>query len=154
MPTPKITELTHWDEVARRFRTIADLPWAAWLDSAAADSDERFDILVADPYVTLRTRGITTEIVTRAGAKSRSQRSPFELVREQLGDVTAPASGLPFAGGCVGYFGYDLKDRIEAVPDRSRDDLGTPVHELLAPLLERVVRDRLLNVDNQRVTLA
>ena len=96
MPTPRITELTHWDEVARRFRTIADLPWAAWLDSAAADSDERFDILVADPYVTLRTRGITTEIVTRAGAKSRSQRSPFELVREQLGDVTAPASGLPF----------------------------------------------------------
>ncbi len=126
MPTPKITELTHWDEVARRFRTFADLPWAAWLDSAAADSDERFDILVADPYVTLRTRGITTEIATRAGAKSRSQRSPFELVREQLGDVTAPASGLPFAGGAVGYFGYDLGRRLERIPSIATADIAMP----------------------------
>ena len=41
----------------------------AWLDSAAADSRDRFDILVADPYVTLRTRGATTRDRARATAR-------------------------------------------------------------------------------------
>jgi para-aminobenzoate synthetase component 1 len=126
LPTSRITELTHWDEVARRFRTLAELPWAAWLDSAAADSDERFDILVADPYVTLRTRGGTTEIATWGGATSHSQRSPFELVREQLGDATAQSSALPFAGGAVGYFGYDLGRRLERIPSIAMADIAMP----------------------------
>ena len=74
------------------FARLAGLPWAAWLDSAAADSHERFDILVADPYVTLRTRGATTEIARRGGAATQSRRSPFELVREQLGELDARGS--------------------------------------------------------------
>ena len=76
-----------------------------WLDSAAADERQRFDILVADPYVTLRTRGAVTEIAKRGAAARESQRPPFELVREQLGDLGAGAPGLPFSGGAVGYFG-------------------------------------------------
>ncbi len=74
--------------VAARFRTLADLPWPVWLDSAAqgVDSTGRFDILVADPYVTLRTRGTVTEIRARDGAASTSTRPPLELLREQLGE--------------------------------------------------------------------
>ncbi len=126
MSTPRITELAHWDEVARRFRTLAGLPWATWLDSAAASGADRFDVLVADPYVTLRTRGATTQIATRAAATKRSQRSPFELVREQLGDFAAGAPGLPFAGGAVGYFGYDLGRRLERIPSIAAADISMP----------------------------
>ena len=68
MATPRVTELTHWTSAARGFRTLARLPWAMWLDSAAADAEGRFDILVADPYVTLRTRGAVTEIASRGAA--------------------------------------------------------------------------------------
>jgi para-aminobenzoate synthetase component 1 len=126
LSTPRITELAHWDEVARRFRTLAGLPWATWLDSAAASGADRFDVLVADPYVTLRTRGATTQIATRAAATKRSQRSPFELVREQLGDFAAGAPGLPFAGGAVGYFGYDLGRRLERIPSIAAADISMP----------------------------
>jgi para-aminobenzoate synthetase component 1 len=126
LSTPRITELAHWDEVARRFRTLAALPWATWLDSAAANAGDRFDILVADPYATLRTRGVTTEVATRDGASKRSQRSPFELVREQLGDVVTGAPGLPFAGGAVGYFGYDLGRRLERIPSIAAADIAMP----------------------------
>ena len=104
MATPRVTELTHWESAARRFRTLASLPWAMWLDSAAADDAQRFDILVADPYVTLRTRGAVTEIAARGGPARESWRPPLELVREQLGDVAEGAPGLPFSGGAVGYF--------------------------------------------------
>jgi para-aminobenzoate synthetase component 1 len=126
LSTPRVTELAHWESVARRFRTLAGLPWAIWLDSAAADSRERFDVLVADPFVTLRTRGATTEIATRAGDSSRSQRVPFEIVREQLGGIAAGAPGLPFSGGAVGYFGYDLGRRLERIPSIAAADIAMP----------------------------
>ena len=126
MSTPRITELAHWGDVARRFRTLAGLPWAAWLDSAAADSRERFDILVADPYVTLRTRGATTEIVRRDGTTTRSQRPPLELLRAELGALAATPAGLPFGGGAVGYFGYDLGRRFEKIPALAAADIAMP----------------------------
>jgi len=97
-----------------------------WLDSAAADEHERFDILVADPYVTLRTRGAVTEIAARGAAARESQRPPFELVREQLGDPGVAAPGLPFSGGAVGYFGYDLGRRLERIPAIAAADIAMP----------------------------
>ena len=126
MSTPRITELKHSDDVARLFRTLAELPWPAWLDSAAADSRERFDILVADPCVTLRTRGDTTEVVVRGAAAVSSRRPPLELLREQLGAVVPAQAGLPFCGGAVGYFGYDLGRRFEQIPALAAADIAMP----------------------------
>jgi para-aminobenzoate synthetase component 1 len=124
--TPRIVELEHWDAVARRFRTLAREPWAAWLDSAAADSHDRFDVLVADPYVTLQTRGVTTQITRRGGTPRESRQSPFELLREQLGQASAGAPGLPFSGGAVGYFGYDLGRQLERIPSVAAADIAMP----------------------------
>jgi para-aminobenzoate synthetase component 1 len=125
--TPRITELDHWDAVARRFCTLKDLPWPVWLDSASAGrGDGRFDILTADPYVTLRTRGTVSELVTRDGTTTRSTRPPLELLREQLGDISAPAPGLPFCGGALGYFGYDLGRRFERIPELAAADIDLP----------------------------
>jgi para-aminobenzoate synthetase component 1 len=126
LATPRVTELEHWVSAARRFRALATLPWAMWLDSAAADATGRFDILVADPYVTLRTHGAVTQIAARGEAARESQRPPFELVREQLGDVTEGAPGLPFSGGAVGYFGYDLGRRLERIPSIAAADIAMP----------------------------
>jgi para-aminobenzoate synthetase component 1 len=102
------------------------MPWGMWLDSAAAGDRDRFDILVADPYVTLRTRGPTTEIARRGGLVEGSQRSPFELVHEHLGEVAAGVPGLPFSGGAVGYFGYDLGRRLERIPSLAAADIAMP----------------------------
>jgi para-aminobenzoate synthetase component I len=123
---PKITELEHWDAVARRFRTLADLPWPVWLDSAAGTHGGRYDVLAADPFVTLRTRGSVTEIAARGAVPSQSSRPPLELLRELLGETRAPVSGLPFSGGALGYFGYDLGRRFERVPAIAAADITMP----------------------------
>jgi para-aminobenzoate synthetase component 1 len=125
VPTPRISELPHWDKVERRFRTLAGLPWAAWLDSAALGSRERFDFLVADPFVTLRTRGTTTELARRDAA-TQSKRPPLELLREELGELALGLPGLPFSGGAVGYFGYDFGRQLERIPSIAAADITMP----------------------------
>jgi para-aminobenzoate synthetase component 1 len=123
---PRVSELTHWHSVAERFRTLADLPWPIWLDSAAGTGDDRFDIVVADPYVTLRTRGASTEIVRRGAHPEHSDRPPLALVRDALGEVSPGAPGLPFSGGAVGYLAYDLGRRLERIPSTAVADIDMP----------------------------
>ncbi|HEX5048100.1 MAG TPA: aminodeoxychorismate synthase component I [Gammaproteobacteria bacterium] len=126
MITPRITELEHWDAVAPRFRCIADLPWPAWLDSSSPLAGARYDVLVADPCITLRTRGSVTEIARRDGSAAESTRAPFELVREALGSPCASVQGLPFFGGALGYVSYDLGRRFERIPALAQADIDMP----------------------------
>ena len=126
LQTPRITELEHWDSVARRFRAIADLPWPVWLDSGGGTHGGRYDVLAADPYLTLRTHGSVTEIAPRGGAPERSAVQPLELLRKLLGDPVAPAPSLPFSGGALGYFAYDLGRRFERLPAVAAVDVEMP----------------------------
>jgi len=124
---PRVTELEYSDAVARRFRALADLPWPVWLDSSARGGPSgRYDIFAADPTVTLRTRGDSTEIVARDGTTTSSPRSPFALLRERLGERCEPVADLPFCGGAIGYFGYDLGRRLERLPSLAATDVDMP----------------------------
>ncbi len=99
------------------FTAIRDLSWPAWLDSGGCG---RYDILVAQPAATLITRGKETEIRVGDGARY-SENDPFALVREMLGEPTAAISDVPFAGGALGYWGYDLARRLYPVPALAQD---------------------------------
>ena len=97
---------------------IVDAPWAIFLDSGPSQARQgRWDILAAEPYATLITRGNLTEI--QAGGRMRhSQDDPFNVLREMLAVQTQP-SELPFVGGAIGYFSYDLARRFERLPGKA-----------------------------------
>jgi len=120
MSPPFLTELPYRPDSAALFESIADLPWAVFLDSGLHHPGQsRYDILAAQPYVRLVTRGTLTEIHTDGVELSRED--PFALVRRYLGPHAAPHGALPFAGGAIGYFGYDLARRLERLPVRAED---------------------------------
>ena len=118
--------LPYCEESADLFEAIADRPWAVMLDSGPGHSRRgRYDILTADPYITLVTRGDRTEIQRRDGALLTPE-DPFALLREQLQPLEKCDSRLPFRGGAIGYFGYDLARRIERLPGIAKDDEQLP----------------------------
>lgn len=125
MNIPLLTELPYRPDSAALFEAVADRPWAVFLDSGLHHPGQaRYDIIAAEPYARLVTRGELTEIHGDCSELSRAD--PFALLREQLaidpgcrGELSRVE--LPFTGGAIGYFGYDLARRYEKLPVRARD---------------------------------
>lgn len=124
--TFRCEELPYFEDSAALFLPWADRRWAVFLDSGFPYSAAgRYDIIAADPAVTLVTRGGLTEI--REGkAITLSPEDPFTLVQQALGETVAPLLGLPFCGGAIGYFGYDLARRLERLPEIAADAENIP----------------------------
>jgi para-aminobenzoate synthetase component I len=106
------------------FERIQHLSWPMFLDSGqlldaatgkAGSQYGRYDILVAAPFITLVTCGKTTTITQNNEVKT-SEEDPFLLLKNILQQYPAAKCDLPFAGGAVGYFAYDLARRIEKLP--------------------------------------
>ncbi len=77
---------------------------------------------------------------------------PLEALAELVAGIRAEPGPLPFTGGFVGYFGYDLARLVERLPDRPPDPFGLPLARLAR--FDRVVifdhaRQRLLAVANE-----
>lgn len=118
-------EIPYRPDSAELFEAIADQPWAVFLDSGRPRSTAGgLDILAAYPSATLVTRGGMSEI--RRGARVwLSPADPFALLRELL-DADGAASALPFTGGAIGYFGYDLARRLERLSPHGGDAANLP----------------------------
>ena len=128
-----------------RYRTIADAPAtdavfaalyadsrpAVWLDSnAVGDPLSRFSFMadVSDPlsYI-VRYRSQARELeILRASGRSVVRQGVFDFLKNTLAAqrVRTPNLPLPFLGGFLGYFGYELKgecdgqyEHASALPD-------------------------------------
>ncbi|MFH0286953.1 aminodeoxychorismate synthase component I [Vibrio owensii] len=113
------------------FSRIEQQPWAMLLRSASETHiDSRFDVLVANPIATLETVAGDTQIKTDT-QEFVSQDDPFslldELQQQLLPNLELGAEwDLPFVGGALGYFSYDLGRRVESMPELATKDLQTP----------------------------
>ena len=123
------------------FTPLADQPWAIWLDSCNSDHvDSRFDIVVWQPEVTLSTYGELTHIQHTNAPINISKEDPLKLIalvtKEIFGQYTLPdlkdqlgitlGITLPFLGGALGYFAYDLGRRFEQLPSMAKQDISLP----------------------------
>jgi para-aminobenzoate synthetase component I len=116
---PRCEPLPYQQQSTPLLAAVRDLRWPVMLDSGGC-SGARFDIIAAAPAVTLATRGRETT-VTQGGVTTRETTDPFELLRRLLGEHRRSFPQLPFEGGAVGYFGYDLARHIERLPQLAAD---------------------------------
>ncbi|MFK3705045.1 aminodeoxychorismate synthase component 1 [Klebsiella sp. NPDC088457] len=147
MLSPAIITLPwHPDAAGRFFTPLSTTPWAMLLHSGFADHPHnRFDIIVAEPRATLVTRGGTTAI-DDGQTQSLSTADPLTLLQAQLDQCgLAPQAHphLPFLGGALGLFGYDLGRRFESLPSQAATDIALPDMAV-------GIYDWALTVDHQR----
>jgi len=125
-------ELAYRSDAADYFAALADLPWAAWLDSGGM---ARYDILTAAPQ---RIFGLD------AGD------APFEMLRAELGATLPAVDGVPFAGGALGCWSYDLARCAMHLPNPARDagrlpDMAVGLYDWALVLDHRLQTARLVS---------
>ena len=117
------------DLATKCFATIENLPWSMLLQSSSSSHiDSRFDILVTRPKATLVTKGQESIIDTAHGIE-KSNEDPFQLLKKLQSDTlpdTVYNGELPFIGGALGYFSYDLGRRVERMPELAERDISAP----------------------------
>jgi len=94
--------LPYQKDASRYYLALADLPWAVWLDSCGM---ARYDIMTAVPMDTLSMNDYA------------EYGEPFALLRNLLGERVESVADVPFAGGALGYWGYDLARRMMTLPE-------------------------------------
>jgi para-aminobenzoate synthetase component 1 len=119
-------DLPYANNAANYYAALLDLPWAVWLDSGGM---ARYDILSAAPHHTL--------------VLDDQARDPFAWLRDELGEVVKPVDDVPFAGGALGYWGYDLARQMFSLPEVARD-----AEQL--PLMAIGIYDWALLIDHQQ----
>ncbi len=129
-------------------RGAAGRPFPALLESAQVGTPlGRWSILCYDPFARLTCRGGRVYFHDlRAGARRRLTGNPFRALSRAFDRYRLRLPDdfdLPFAGGAVGYFSYDLRHRVERLPRRCEYDLDVPEFDL-------ALYDRALVFDHRR----
>jgi anthranilate synthase component I len=112
------------------------------LESAEQGQVGRFSFVGIRPRSLLRW---SDGVLSESGEADRDAPDPYAAVAEQMDRFRpAPVEGLPpFAGGAVGFFGYDLVRTVEPLGEPNPDPLGLPDMALM-------VTDVLLAFDHLR----
>ena len=119
-------EVEYWADTAQRLHRLAQEPGFVFLDSCRfSGATGRFDIVAWAPQTTVRTRGEVSEVSTGDGETYTTSQDPFELIRQLVGTEERHPF-LPFTGGAIGAFSYDLGRRIERLPNLAASDIDFP----------------------------
>jgi para-aminobenzoate synthetase component 1 len=120
-PPRFLYELPYTQDSEALFERIKHRHWPVFLDSAGtAGENSRYDILAADPFTTLETTGKCT-VIKQNDTVKESEDDPFLLLDAILQSYPQKTSSLPFSGGAIGYFSYDLGRRVEQLPSIAID---------------------------------
>ena len=125
---PLVEEIFMAPDASWCFEAFAPRPFGFFLDSGMDPRKlGRYSFMGSDPFLVLRSRGDRVSLI-RGGGEEIRRGSPFDILGELLKVYSLDDSGtdLPFTGGVVGYFSYDLAHFIERLPGRAVDDLHLP----------------------------
>jgi len=107
----------------------------------------RFSILGISPACRATANGERTSLLFRDGHKEDFDGDILDWLRQHIiRQEFIAADDLPFAGGAVGYFGYQLVSRFEDIPANLPDPVNAPASAFL-------LVDRFMVFDNLKGTL-
>jgi len=121
---PLLTSL----KAPQAFALFKDDPRAFFLDSGMDPQRlGRYSFIGSRPFLVINSRGRQVTVDSQ-GRKETFESNPFDVLDTWLRRYRLDACPLPvpFAGGAVGYLGYDLCHFIERLPGRAGADIDLP----------------------------
>jgi para-aminobenzoate synthetase component 1 len=115
-------------EAAWCFEAFAPKPFSFYLDSGMDPQKlGRYSFMGSDPFLVMRSKGDEITLI-KDGAEEKRRGNPFDVLGELLEEykIESDEQVVPFLGGVVGYFSYDLCHFIERLPTKAVDDLNLP----------------------------
>lgn len=110
------------------YRRLAKLSKTRFLFESVTGGEQvsRFSFLGAKPSAIYRVYPdrVTEE---RGGKRKTLPGEPLDTLRRILSSVRSEHSSIPFTGGWVGYFGYDMVRLVERLPARPKDPFRLPM---------------------------
>lgn len=125
---PLVEELQTSLSTLQVFEMFRGQPFSFFLDSGMDPGKlGRYSFMGSDPFLVLRSRGEEISLI-RDGVKESRRGNPLDVAGELLAvySLDGCPAGIPFVGGAVGYFSYDLCHFIERLPTTAVDDLNLP----------------------------
>ncbi len=82
----------------------------------------------SDPFLLVRAEGSDVKIARKDSSDVLKNADVLEVIKRILSDyqIENAISPVPFCGGCVGYFSYDLGRTLEKIPNKAKNDSGVP----------------------------
>ncbi len=110
------------------YRRLAEISPVRFLFESVTGGEQvsRFSFLGARPRRLCRLYADRV-VLDHAGRLEEMPGSPLEALRGLLGRVSGADGPVPFTGGWVGFFGYDLVRLVERLPNRPPDPFGLPI---------------------------
>ncbi|MDP4143735.1 MAG: anthranilate synthase component I [Bacillota bacterium] len=102
------------------------------LESASQESGMgRYSFIGDTPYLTIQSYKEDVEIISSAGIE-KYKGKVLDYIKKQLAYKYNPAGiDIPFAGGAIGYVGYDVIRQYEVLPDNNEDKINIPEANLM-----------------------
>ena len=125
---PLIEEIHMAPEAAWCFEAFAAKPFSFYLDSGMDPQKlGRYSFMGSDPFLVMRSKGDEITLI-KEGVAGKRRGNPFDVLGELMEEykIENDDTIIPFLGGAVGYFSYDLCHFIERLPTKAIDDLNLP----------------------------
>ena len=92
------------------------------------EAQGRYSFAACNPFATLRSKNGVVRTWHEDEGEREQGGDPFDALREVLRRYAIPRAEapVPFCGGAIGYFSYDLCHHVERLPRTVEDDLAFP----------------------------
>ncbi len=137
-----ITPIPYHPNCEELFSQFYDLPYACWLDSGKPNSKYgRYDIISALPAVRIDSRSGVTKIYHCKDGEFKndvfttSTNDALDVLNSELSKLTTIDASqkippIPFTGGAIGYFSYELGRRYLNLIDEQNSSTHLPFADM------------------------
>lgn len=108
------------------FQKVNHLKQPVFLDSSEKyEKLGKFSIIAFNPFLKIRSKN--NKVTVQNGQDVQEMKEPLKILKDYLREYNQSyQSDLPFIGGAIGHFSYDLCHHFEKLPRSATDDLNIP----------------------------